>query len=47
MAKAHGWSLTEGTNDEHGVALAIEAILNPGPSVQVGAELADAAKVGW
>jgi hydroxymethylpyrimidine pyrophosphatase-like HAD family hydrolase len=27
MAQARGWMLTEGTNDEHGVALAIEAAL--------------------
>ena len=41
MAEAHGWVLTDASNDDHGVALAIESALELEPA------LAATAKAGW
>ncbi len=44
MAAEHGWILTDASNDDHGVALAIESALEPEPAESV---LAATSPGGW
>ena len=50
MAEARGWILTRGSNDEDGVALAIEAVLaarSVVPAIGAEEELADSTRAAW